>query len=165
MQRGRSLTLGILRSGQWFGELPAVGAAKHTHHAFTKGATRVGVVDQRAIEALLEKHVKFCRALLDWQSMRTNSMIHLLEEHATLDLPARMARQIQRLAKDHGTPHGHGELKIELPLQQSELADMAGCSRQRSNQRLVDLVRRGVIRYVSGAHIVADLNALEALCN
>jgi CRP-like cAMP-binding protein len=135
------------------------------YDAFAKGATRIGEVDKQAIEELLEKHSEFCEALLEWQSMRLKSMIRLLEEHATLPLPIRMARQMHRLAKDHGIPHEQGELKIALPLHQSDLAALAGCSRQRANEQMVDLARRNVIRYVSGTYVIANPGALQALCD
>jgi CRP-like cAMP-binding protein len=128
------------------------------------GATRVGEVDRQAVDALMERHADFHAALLDWQSMRLGSVFRLLEDHATQGLRARMARQLHRLARDHGIPNAHGEVKLALSLVQTDLAGLVGCSRQRANGHLVELVRNQVIRHEAGEYVVTDMNALVQLC-
>ena len=116
------------------------------------------------MSALLGKHPDFHAALLGWQSIRVASRIRLFEEHATLGLPARMPRQLYRLAQEHGAVHGHDEVRITLPLLQAELAELAGCSRQRANQQMVNLARLGVVRYEDGSYVVTDRQRLGRLC-
>lgn len=160
---GRSLALRFLRPGQWFGDLPVPGRPSHTHEACANGVTRIGEVDRLAVSALMDKHPEFHAALLEWQSMRLASVYRLLEEHAMLDLSARMARHLHRLARDHGMPHGRGEIRIGLSLLQSDLAALVGCSRQRANEELVALTRRQLVRYEKGSLVVTDRRALDRL--
>jgi CRP/FNR family cyclic AMP-dependent transcriptional regulator len=160
---GRSLILGFLRPGQWFGDFPVPGQTSHTHEASATHATRVGEVDRHTVFALMEKYPEFHAALLEWQSMRLASVYRLLEEHATLDLSARMARHLHRLGKDHGTPHGGGGVRIGLPLLQSDLAALVGCSRQRANEAVGELTRRQLLRYEKGKLVLTDRRALERL--
>jgi CRP-like cAMP-binding protein len=160
----RSITLRFLRPGQWFGDLPEHGSPVHTHDASAFGSTRVGVVDREAVCALMDKHPQFHACLLEWQSMRLASVFGLLEERATLGLSARMVRQLHRLAKDYGKPEG-GEVRIGLPLVQSDIAALVGCSRQRANQVLRELARQRLIRQDHGAFVVTDRKALERMVN
>lgn len=159
---GRSITLRFLRPGQWFGDLPEQGNPVHTHEASAVGSTRVGVVDREAFCALMDKHPEFHACLLEWQSMRLASVFELLEERATLDLSARMVRQLHHLAKDYGKPHGV-EVRIGLSLVQSDIAALVGCSRQRANKVLAELARQRLIRQEHGALVVTDCKALERM--
>jgi CRP-like cAMP-binding protein len=160
---GRSLALQFLRPGQWFGDLPAPGRSGHTHEACANGLTRIGEVDRLSVSSLLDKHLEFRAALLDWQSMRLASVYRLLEEHATLNLSARMARHLHRLTKDHGMPHGGGEIRIGLSLVQSDLAALVGCSRQRANEELRELTRQELVRFEKGSLVITDRRRLQCL--
>lgn len=157
---GRALAMQILGAGRWFGDLPTSAAAVHTHRASAVGTTRIGEIDRQAMCALTGRYPEFHAAVLDWQARCLNSVIRLLEEHTTVHLATRIARQLHRLARDHGVPQG-GEIRIALALRQTELAELLGCSRQRANKHMVELARRGIVRYEEGSYIVANPGALS----
>jgi CRP-like cAMP-binding protein len=159
----RSLTLRFLRPGQWFGDLPSA-EGTHTHDAFAHGPTRIGAVDGNDVLVLMDKHPEFHAALLKWQSMRLASVFRLLEDHATASVRERVARQLARLAKDHGVPCER-EVRIGIQLTQSDLAALVGCSRQRANQQVRYLAAQGVLRQHQGCLIVSDGPALKKLAN
>jgi CRP/FNR family transcriptional regulator, cyclic AMP receptor protein len=160
----RSLTLRYIRPGQWFGDLPVFGSDAHTHDAFAQGPTHVGELAGADVCALMDRYPDFHRSLLAWQSMRLTSVFGLLEDHATLNLRERLARQLHRLARDHGVSEGEGEIRIGLALPQAELADLVGCSRQRLNLHIRALARQGLVRYERDKFIVPNRLALERLC-
>jgi CRP-like cAMP-binding protein len=160
---GRQPALRFIRAGHWFGDLPLPDAAVHTHNAAAQGPARIGEVESQAVAALMKKHPEFQAALLAWQSLRLASVFEVLEDRLTLGLPARLARQLLRLAKDHGVAQRSGEVRLALDFIQTDLADLVGCSRQRLNQEIRGFVRRGVVRYDNGTFIVADCAELQRL--
>jgi len=160
---GRHLTLRFLRPGQWFGAVPTESGSVHVHDASAKGETRVGELCADDILYLSKTHSDFHLALLKWESFRLQSVFRLLEAHATEDLGMRMARQLHRLAKDHGVPNGGTEMRITLHLRQSDLADLAGCSRQRANEQIGKFMQNGLIRHENGVYVIKDPLALERM--
>jgi CRP/FNR family transcriptional regulator, cyclic AMP receptor protein len=160
---GRSLTLRFLRPGHWFGDLPLTSGACHTHDASAHGRARIGEVPREAVSSLMGKHPAFQAALYEWQSMRLALVFGALEDHATMGVYARLARQLHRLAKDHGMARHDGQVRIGLSLAQGDLANLVGCTRQSVNYRIGVLTKQGLIRNEQGSLIVTDLGALEKL--
>jgi CRP/FNR family cyclic AMP-dependent transcriptional regulator len=158
------LTLQFLQPGDWFGDLPISATSSQIHCVWAKSAARVGKVHHEAMSALMTKHAEFLGMLLEWQSTRMALLMRLLEEQATSDLPTRMACQLLRLARQYGATNGPDEIRITLPLVQAEFADLTGCSRQRANEQIVQLIRRGLVRFEAGSYVVTDRRELVRLC-
>jgi len=83
-----------------------------------------------------------------------------VEELHFLDLPGRLARRIVRLAQE-AHPGATGQVILEWPYTQSDLAAMIGGTRQTVNRLLADFVGRGLIRFERDTLIVPDVAALE----
>lgn len=158
---GHTPALRFIRPGQWFGDLPLAGAAVHTHDAAAQGPARIGEVESGVVHALMKTHLAFHAALLQWQSLRLASIFELLADRLTLDLRARVARQLLRLGKDHGVKQPSGEVRIALEFVQADLADLVSCSRQRLNQQLRDFIKRGILRCDHDGYVIEDFSRLE----
>ena len=76
-------------------------------------------------------------------------------DHIFLDLPGRVAKTLVRLAGDSKTP------VITIDLNQSQLAEMAGGSRQSVNQALGTFAGRGWLHTEGRRIVVTDLGALK----
>ena len=78
-----------------------------------------------------------------------------------LDLPSRLAFRIADLARaaersgDGGAIHD-GEVRLDWPWTQAELAGMVGGSRESVNRLLADFVARGLIRFEQDTLVVPD---------
>jgi CRP-like cAMP-binding protein len=76
-------------------------------------------------------------------------------DHVFLDLPGRVAKTLVRLAGDSQAP------MITIELNQSQLAEMAGGSRQSVNQAIGSFATRGWLRTEGRRIVVTDLAALR----
>lgn len=161
LSSGRPFTLCFLRPGQWFGDLPTPASCAHSHDASAKVDSQVGEIPLKEMSLLIERYPDFQAALLNLQSMRLATVYRLLEDQATQDLGTRMARLLHRLAKDHGVSEEGSGVRIALPLAQADLAQLAGCSRQRANQQLRALTRRGLVQYTRQAYVIPNPQALQ----
>lgn len=76
-------------------------------------------------------------------------------DHVFLDLPGRVAKTLVRLAGETNAP------MITIELNQSQLAEMAGGSRQSVNQAIGSFAGRGWLRTEGRRIVVTDLTALR----
>jgi CRP/FNR family cyclic AMP-dependent transcriptional regulator len=76
-------------------------------------------------------------------------------DHVFLDLPGRVAKTLVRLAGDSQAP------MITIELNQSQLAEMAGGSRQSVNQAIGSFASRGWLRTEGRRIVITDLSALR----
>ncbi len=76
-------------------------------------------------------------------------------DHVFLDLPGRVAKTLVRLAGDSQAP------MITIELNQSQLAEMAGGSRQSVNQAIGSFATRGWLRTEGRRIVVTDVAALR----
>jgi CRP-like cAMP-binding protein len=76
-------------------------------------------------------------------------------DHVFLDLPGRVAKTLVRLAGESQAP------MITIELNQSQLAEMAGGSRQSVNQAIGSFASRGWLRTEGRRIVVTDVAALR----
>jgi len=74
----------------------------------------------------------------------------------------RLARTLLRLGQEHGFRQ-RGAVRIDLPLSQTELANLAGGTRESVNRHLHGLERLGVIAIEGSTIVIRDAEALEQL--
>lgn len=98
-------------------------------------------------------------AILDAVMRSLGGLIRRLTEqnadHVFLDLPGRVAKALVRLAGDSQAP------MVTIELNQSQLAEMAGGSRQSVNQAIGSFAGRGWLRTEGRRIVVTDLPALR----
>jgi CRP-like cAMP-binding protein len=98
-------------------------------------------------------------AILDAVMRSLGGLIRRLTEqnadHVFLDLPGRVAKALVRLAGDSQAP------MVTIELNQSQLAEMAGGSRQSVNQAIGSFASRGWLRTEGRRIVVTDLPALR----
>jgi CRP-like cAMP-binding protein len=97
--------------------------------------------------------------LLDAVMRSLGGLIRRLTEqnadHVFLDLPGRVAKTLVRLAGDAPAP------MVTIELNQSQLAEMAGGSRQSVNQAIGSFANRGWLRTEGRRIVVTDLASLR----
>jgi CRP-like cAMP-binding protein len=98
-------------------------------------------------------------AILDAVMRSLGGLIRRLTEqnadHVFLDLPGRVAKALVRLAGDSQAP------MVTIELNQSQLAEMAGGSRQSVNQAIGSFAGRGWLRTEGRRIVVTDLPSLR----
>jgi CRP-like cAMP-binding protein len=86
-----------------------------------------------------------------------------LEEFSRAGVEARVAASLLELASDHGTLVPGG-VKLDVPLSQEDLAQLAGTTRETCSSTVADFARRGLVKggRLRGM-LVLDLAALRVL--
>ncbi len=114
------------------------------------------------IEASFEDSRQCMRALAGQVAHRTGLLLQRFRDCATLPVPARLARVINRLGEGFGREHD-GHLHIPLRITQTLLSQMAGASRQQVNVALGRLEAQGVLRVGRESITIVDPVTMKSL--
>jgi CRP/FNR family cyclic AMP-dependent transcriptional regulator len=149
----------ILGPGEFFGELAILDGASHSATIVAIEPTQTLVLNREAFLGLIDSEVELRRALLASLAAEIRRLTGHVEDLHFLDLPARLASRILRLAATE-LPATHGEVRIPWPYTQSELAGMIGGSRQSVNRLLADLAEEGLVTIERDILVVSDIDRL-----
>ncbi len=142
---GKQVALTYVEPGIWFGDISLFDGLPRTHDAHAHGDTTLLVVRKPDFRELLARHTELYEALLRLNCRRLRLMFDTIEDLNTRPLASRLAKQILVLARAYGVPEGN-EIRIGLQLAQEDIAQLLGASRQRVNQELKSLERKGAVR-------------------
>lgn len=164
---GKQITLTYVEPGIWFGDVAIFDGDQRTHDCYAHGDTTTLNVAKADFRKILSQHSEFYEALLRLQSRRIRQLYGLMEDLNTLPLRARLAKQLNHLARSYGVPclSRPDAVRISLQLAQEELAQLLGASRQRVNQELKQMEREALISIESGGLLVLDRAGLMAVVN
>jgi CRP/FNR family transcriptional regulator, cyclic AMP receptor protein len=110
------------------------------------------VLERRYVIPFLESNPKACLSLMETLCARIRRSDERMTDIAFFDLPARLAKV---LLSYPGKTRG----QRRLSLSQTELAEMAGGTRENVNRCLRDWQRRGIVELDAGWTVI--LNPLE----
>lgn len=157
---GKEAVLALVEPTTWFGEIAVFDRLPRTHDAVADGPTRVLHVPQQPLHERLLRHPDGWRELGVLMALKLRLSFINLEDMALLPAEARLVRRLLWLVA--GMMRGASEGGCVLPISQSELGSMLSLSRQTTNQILMDLQQRGVLRLAYGRIEVLDRSGLEA---
>jgi len=157
---GEEAIIATLSRGDFFGELAILDGAPHSATAVALEPTETLVLHRDPFEVLIDTDRTMRMALFAGLTAELRRLTGHVEELHFLDLPGRLARRIVRLAQE-AHPGATGQVILEWPYTQSDLAAMIGGTRQTVNRLLADFVGRGLIRFERDTLIVPDVAALE----
>ena len=154
-----SAIVAILGPGEFFGELAILDGAPHSATIVAIEPTETLVLHRDEFLRLIDSQVELRRALLASLAVEIRRLTGHVEDLHFLDLPARLASRILRLAATERAA-ADGEIRIPWPYTQSELAGMIGGSRQSVNRLLADLADEGLVRIERDVLVVSDPDRL-----
>jgi CRP/FNR family transcriptional regulator/CRP/FNR family cyclic AMP-dependent transcriptional regulator len=157
---GEEAIIATLGRGDFFGELAILDGAPHSATAVALEPTETLVLHKDAFGRLIDTDRSLRMALFAGLTAELRRLTGHVEELHFLDLPGRLARRIVRLARER-QPDATGEIVLEWPYTQSELAAMIGGTRQTVNRLLADFIEQGLIRFERDQLVVPDIGALE----
>jgi CRP-like cAMP-binding protein len=159
-ESGVEAILTTLRPGEFFGSLALLDGAPRSASATAIEAT----------ETLILPRDRFRQLVNDWPEIRDHVFAELarelrrltyhVEELHFLDIAGRLAARIARMAEEQGSAGAAGEIRLEGPITQGELAAMVGSTRQSVNKLLGFFVDDGLIRIERDAIVIQDLAGL-----
>jgi CRP/FNR family transcriptional regulator, cyclic AMP receptor protein len=147
---------GGVAAGCWLGESTVLCNSRWNCDLVTGSATTVALVPASLFRELLLTEPSFSKFILHLQANR------VLRLHQQCELPSRIgtnARVARALAQVFLPLELHGG-KYQIPLNQSELSDFLGLSRQRTNSALQALRALGEVELEYGSVSIRDPEAL-----
>jgi CRP/FNR family cyclic AMP-dependent transcriptional regulator len=146
---GKEIVLGLFGAGDFFGELALLDGEPRSADAIAAESSQLLLLERADFLRYLEANPRAVIWLLTVLGQRLRRDAELMQEAVFLDVPARLARVLLRLA---GAPDQLGDVPLVIParLSQAELASMVGTTRESINRWLRAYERRGLIRQREG---------------
>jgi CRP/FNR family cyclic AMP-dependent transcriptional regulator len=139
---GREVILDLIGSGETFGELALLDGEPRSADAVAVEPTTLLLLDRDTFLSFLRERPDVAINLLGVLSRRLRRDAQLVQDAAFLDVPARLARTILRLA----VQEQEGTLRTPR-LRQSDLAAAAGTTRETLNKWLGFYIEQGAIKW------------------
>jgi len=156
--KGKEIILADLQTGEFFGEIALLDGKTRSANATAYTKCELIVLDRRDVLPFLKRNPVACVRLMEMLCARIRRSDERMADIAFLDLPARLAKTIlhyPRASRSAGT--------IKLSLSQSELAAMAGGTRENVNRCLRNWQRRGILELKDRWTIIRQPDALRKL--
>jgi len=157
---GEEAIIATLRVGDFFGELALLDGAPRSATVTALEPTETLVLPRDVFHDLLDRDASLREALLAGVAVELRRLTGQVEELHFLDLAGRLSMRLVRLARDV-EPAATGEVRLDWPFTQSDLAAMIGGTRQSVNKLLVDLVHDGLLRVDRDTLVIRDIDELE----
>lgn len=154
---GRSVTLGGLSRGSWFGEGTLLRAVPRTADIVALRPSRVALMPVETFQWLHATERAFDHFLLRQINERMHWFLGNFAAHHLLDTDSQVARALVGLFH----PWLHPGSDPHLAVSQEEIANLSGLSRQRCNAALRRLAEAGLIAVGYGGITVLDLAGLR----
>jgi CRP-like cAMP-binding protein len=151
----------IFYEGDVFGEIALLDGKERSADATAATDCELLVVPRRSFLRLLEHRPELCIELMVVLCERLRRTNEQVEDFAFLDLEARIAKVLVRLAQEEG-PRAPAS-RLGLKISQRALGELVGGSRESVNKHLQDWKRSGIIAIEKGAILIRDLDALTEL--
>ena len=158
LAEGREVILDVLGPGEVFGELALLDGEPRSADAVTVEHTELLLLQRDEFVRFLHARPEVAINLLGVLSRRIRRDTQLVQDAAFLDVPARLARTILRLAE----PGEDGRPRTPQ-LTQSDLAAVAGTTRETLNKWLGFFADQGLIQWKDSRVVVLDADRLRVV--
>lgn len=157
---GRDTALDIMGPKDVFGEISLLDGAPRSATIVTLSPCSMVALQGEHFEAFLEEHPKVAVHLLKVTVRRLRRLTERAEDIAFLNVSARLARRLVRLAKEHGRGESDG-VRVLIRLSQQEIGDLIGATRESANKHIRLWEQQGLVSQRSGYLVIHDLEALR----
>ena len=152
---GERAVLNVMRPPETLGEVSLLDGAARSASAEAIEDTSALALSRAAFIELVHANQRILDAVMRSLGTIIRRLTDQNADHVFLDLPGRVAKTLVRLAGDSQAP------MVTIELNQSQLAEMAGGSRQSVNQAIGSFAARGWLRTEGRRIVVTDLVALR----
>ena len=158
---GVEAILTTLRPGEFFGSLALLDGAPRSASATAVEPAETLILPRERFRQLLNDHPAIRDHVLAELARELRRLTFHVEELHFLDIAGRLAARLVRMVEEQGSVPGSGEIRLEGPITQGELAAMVGSTRQSVNKLLGYLTDDGLIRQERDTIVVLDLAGLQ----
>ncbi|MGK2931373.1 MAG: Crp/Fnr family transcriptional regulator [Solirubrobacterales bacterium] len=142
---GRAITLATLSTGDIVGELAMLDGEVRSASVETLGGEgELLALPASDVRALLERHPEITVKMVAALTRRLRAANERISRQSFQTVPSRVAGVLSQLVDDEGHDGNQGEVTIRM--NQADLAQLAGTSRESVSRFLADLERSGVVR-------------------
>jgi CRP-like cAMP-binding protein len=152
--RGRGAVLGILSSGDFFGESCISGQSVYLTSAVALVGSKVSVIKRKAMLRVLEEEPTVSMKFMNYLLVRNLRMEQNLIDHLFNSSEKRLARTLLLLAR---SGDGGKLPAIFEKINQDTLAEMVGTTRSRINFFMNKFRKQGFIHYNGGLKVHGSL--------
>jgi CRP-like cAMP-binding protein len=158
---GSERILAILGPGDLVGELALIDGAPRSASVTAIRESRLRFVSRAAFEQVAGRKPELYRHMMIMLARRLRAIDDVLTATSFLPLQGRTARAVLSLAQAFGRDVGKGRILIQQKVSQSDIAAMAGISRENVSRILQDWMRRALVSRLAGYYCLEDKAALE----
>src|SRR6266853_999708 len=152
--RGRGAVLGILSSGDFFGESCISGQSVYLTSAVALVGSKVSIIKRKAMLRVLEEDPSVSMTFMNYLLLRNLRMEQNLIDHLFNSSEKRLARTLLLLAR---SGEGGKLPAIFEKINQDTLAEMVGTTRSRINFFMNKFRKQGHIHYNGGLKVHGSL--------
>jgi CRP/FNR family cyclic AMP-dependent transcriptional regulator len=153
---GKDAVFNLIGPGQIFGEIALLDGGQRTADAVAARDCELLVIDRRDFIPLVQRQPEVAIKLIEILCGRLRNTSEQVEDVIFLDLPARLAKALLRLA-------GTSAANAKVVITQSELGQIIGVSREATNRQLRDWEKSGWVKLESGGIVMLQPDALTRL--
>src|SRR5262245_10007295 len=153
---GKDAVFNLIGPGQIFGEIALLDGGQRTADAVAARDSELLIIDRRDFIPLVQREPESAIKLIEILCSRLRHTREKGEDVLFLDLPARLATALLRLAGTDTRNH-------KVAITQSELGQIIGVSREATNRQLRDWEKNKWVKLESGAVVLLNPDALAAL--
>ncbi|HEX3240794.1 MAG TPA: Crp/Fnr family transcriptional regulator [Solirubrobacterales bacterium] len=152
---GRAITLATLGPGEIFGELAMLDGDSRSASAEALTDGELLALPANDVRLLLARHPEIALKLVAGLVRRLRAANVRLSRQSFQTVPSRVAGILAQLAREHADGKGPGE-EVTIRMNQTDLAQLAGTSRESVSRFLAELERAGVVRSGRGRVTVLE---------
>jgi CRP-like cAMP-binding protein len=148
---GKEIVLHFLVPGNIYGEIAALDGKERAANAVALEDSRIFLIYTRDLMPTLKAHPDAMLEVITALCEKVRAGAAMIEDN-TLEMRARVARGLLRLARQHGQKGAEG-ICLQLALSQGELGNYLGLSRPNVSRQLGELKEANVVK-IDGTQIV-----------
>lgn len=157
---GKEITVAILGPGDLFGEEVAFSNVVRTTFATCLEDSLLCTARAEDLYGLMTRNPSIAMNMANYLREQRDEALSVVEDLASLKVPERLMKLLERLASEHGVPSAGGTL-IDVPLTHADLASLIGSTRETVTAQITQLAREGRIR-TRGRRLVVPERPLAA---
>ncbi len=142
---GRAITLATLGSGDIFGELAMLDGEVRSASVEALSDGELLALPAGEVRALLARHPEITVKLIAALVRRLRTANERISRQSFQTVPSRVAGVLSQLVADESPRQGEGA-QVTIRMNQADLAQLAGTSRESVSRFLADLERAGVVQ-------------------
>lgn len=159
---GRELTLALLKPGEIFGELEALGAGETGTQAEAHSDVMICVLRRKDLLGLMQMKPDLGISLSKLIGFRRRIIENRMENLVFRNIPQRLAALFLELKKEFGRNEGD-TIKIDISLTHEDLANLIGSARATVTDVINNFKNQGIIQTAGKYFILKNTKSLEGL--